>query len=92
MRLNPCYVCKTPIPELKMDDGKYAFHCTKCGCSTKYKDLFDAEKDWNDGITYPVECSECVHGNGTWEPCGKQFHKTFAVLCGHFERRQEHGN
>ena len=88
MKINPCYVCKNPIPRLKMEAGKYSFCCTKCGCSTEHRGLFEAEEDWNNGITYPVECSECIHGDGTYKPCGKQFHDSFMVLCGHFEKKK----
>ena len=88
MKLNPCYACGTSIPELKMKEDLCSFRCQKCGCSTKYKNLLDAENDWNDGVIYPVSCEKCVNGNGTRWPCGKNFNKTpFAILCGNYKER-----
>ena len=89
MKLNSCYVCGTPIPELKIQGDLFSFRCEKCGCSTNYKSLFDAENDWNDGVIYPVSCEKCVHGDGTRKPCGKNFNKTpFAILCGNYKERR----
>jgi hypothetical protein len=56
MKINSCYVCGKPIPELKMKDGKYSFYCDKCTCATKQKeDLFKAQSDWNEGYVYPED-------------------------------------
>lgn len=53
MKINSCYACGTPIPELRMNDGKYSLYCNYCTCATKWKeDFFEVQSDWNEGITY----------------------------------------
>lgn len=61
MKINSCYACGTPIPELRMNDGKYSLYCDKCTYATKWKeDLFEVQSDWNKGITY------CEDGKKFW--------------------------
>lgn len=56
MKINSCYVCGKPIPELRMKDGKYSFYCDECSCATKWKeDLFKTQSDWNEGYVYPED-------------------------------------
>ena len=87
MKISPCYVCKTPIPELQVEEGKFSFRCQLCGCATKFKAFPEAVKDWNGGYTYPVSCMECANGDGTWKPCDKGKDWGIMVACGHFEKR-----
>jgi len=86
MKTNSCYVCGESIPELQMRDKLYSFRCNRCGCATRFKGFYEAHADWNEGITYPVDCGRCAHGHGTSKPCGKQFNKTpFFIMCGDFK-------
>ena len=56
MKINNCYACGKPIPELRIKDGKYSFYCNKCTCATKWKeDLLEVQSDWNEGIIYPED-------------------------------------
>ena len=53
MKTNSCYACGKPIPELRMNNGKYSFYCSKCTCATKeHGSIFEALLDWNEGIVY----------------------------------------
>ena len=67
------------------------FRCTYCGCATRYReDLFQAEEDWNEGATFPPSCRKCVHGDGSFTPCGRQKKETFiAVMCDQYEEKIE---
>ena len=86
--MNSCYLCGTPIPELNVKDKKYSFKCTHCGCATRYKvDLFDAENDWNEGITYSPDCSTCIYGDGSYKSCEKGVRHTFFLYCTHHKEK-----
>ena len=86
--MNACYLCGTYIPELTIKDNKYSFKCTNCGCATKYKsDLFGAEHDWDEGITYSPSCRTCVHGDGSYKPCNRGTMHTFLLYCIHHKER-----
>ena len=88
MNMNGCYLCGTPIPELRVKDKKYSFKCDHCGCATKYKDdLFEAQNDWNDGITYSPDCSTCVYGDGSYKHCEKGTMRTFFLFCPHHKEK-----
>ena len=88
MSMNGCYLCGTPIPELRVKNKTYSFKCTHCGCATKYKeDLFEAEYDWNEGITYSPDCATCVHGNGTYKHCEKGTMHTIFLFCPHHKEK-----
>ena len=56
MKTKSCYGCGTPIPELRMNNGKYSFYCSRCTCATKeYGNIFEALLDWNNGVTIPED-------------------------------------
>ena len=53
MKVYSCYACGKAIPELRTNNGKYSFYCSKCTCATKEKgSIFEALQDWNEGVTY----------------------------------------
>ena len=53
MNINDCYVCKKPIPKIRIEEGKFSLYCDKCTAATKWKeDLFEVQSDWNEGIVY----------------------------------------
>ena len=46
MKAYSCYACGKAIPELRMNNGKYSFYCSKCTCATKEKGSIFAGNWW----------------------------------------------
>lgn len=54
--MHHCWGCGKSIPQLLVENNTYNFRCDGCGCETRPQtDLFEAERLWNEGRTYPVD-------------------------------------
>lgn len=89
MELNSCYLCDTPIPQLRVEGkDRFVFRCSHCGCETAPKLLLEAQEDWNEGHTFPPSCMKCEHGDGTYKPCGREIKNLhFLIMCPSYKKR-----